>query len=351
MYEPYYNTLLDIILKMKELIEALFPQYEYSESLGNGKFSATFKVKDKQLNLQLCVKVFYIQGMNEQNMDKLFDIYTRLQNIKNPNIIKIINSVYNNEKTHFIVVSEFIQGGNIFQDILKRIEYQKPYLESEIWDYLFQISNGLKALHDLKIIHTELKTQNIFLQNERQIKIGDIGIRYLISQNNINGCPFYKSPESFLGIQNKKSDIWSLGCLLYEMIYQKPLFLGNNLEELHKKIQKAQLPKMTSFNKNIIYLIENLVQSNQQERPEINIILQIVSLNIVLVLNQKTQIQIKYFFQINKKQNRLVNIIKLTKIIICPKQMRLRNQNPKLYTNNNILIANQIINTMSKLQS
>lgn len=100
-------------------------------------------------------------------------------------------------------------------------------------------------MHDLRIMHWDLKSANVFLNKDGTAKLGDMNVSKLLDHNGLNytqtGTPYYASPEVWwdepYGI---KSDVWSLGCVVYEMITLKPPFWANNMEGLYKKIIKGQ---------------------------------------------------------------------------------------------------------------
>lgn len=133
---------------------------------------------------------------------------------------------------------DFADGGDM-QTILKAQKEKGGYLtEDKILNMFTQICLALKHCHDRKIMHRDLKTQNIFMMKNGIVKLGDFGIAKVLSSTveqavTIVGTPYYLSPEI---IQNKpynfKSDIWSLGVLLYEMCALKPPFNGSNIHML-----------------------------------------------------------------------------------------------------------------------
>ncbi|XP_022786792.1 serine/threonine-protein kinase Nek5-like [Stylophora pistillata] len=114
--------------------------------------------------------------------------------------------------------------------------------EDQVLDYFVQICLGLKHVHDRKILHRDLKSQNIFLTKNGIVKLGDFGIaRVLHSTMELArtciGTPYYLSPEICENKPyNNKSDIWSLGCVLYELLTLKHAFEAGNMKNLVLKI-------------------------------------------------------------------------------------------------------------------
>lgn len=172
---------------------------------------------------------------------------------------------------------DYADGG----DLHTKIQFRKNYFaESQIIDWFTQICLAIKHIHDRKIIHRDLKSQNIFLMKNNLLKLGDFGIAkclsYTIEQaQTIAGTPFYLSPEI---VQSKpysfKSDIWSLGILLYEMCALKMPFNGENLPKLCLNIVKGQYSQIPShYSIDLKLLVTSLLRVDQDQRPSVNEIL------------------------------------------------------------------------------
>nr|CAH90115.1 hypothetical protein [Pongo abelii] len=174
---------------------------------------------------------------------------------------------------------EYCDGG----DLMKRINRQRGvfFSEDQILGWFVQISLGLKHIHDRKILHRDIKAQNIFLSKNGMVaKLGDFGIARVLNNSmelarTCIGTPYYLSPEI---CQNKpysnKTDIWSLGCVLYELCTLKHPFEGNNLQQLVLKICQAHFaPISPRFSRELHSLISQLFQVSPRDRPSINSIL------------------------------------------------------------------------------
>ncbi len=109
--------------------------------------------------------------------------------------------------------------------------------EKEIWSYFFQIVRGLKALHDLKICHRDIKCANVFITKDGIIKLGDLNVSKVAKKGMLHtqtGTPYYASPEVWKDKPyDNKSDIWSLGCVLYEMAATLPPFRAAHMTGLY----------------------------------------------------------------------------------------------------------------------
>ena len=132
-------------------------------------------------------------------------------------------------KNKICLVMELCEHGDLFQLILNKKLSNTKFTESEVKNYLYEICQGLDYLHKHKIIHRDLKSMNIFLTKDNHIKIGDFGVSKKLINNNIFaytfiGTPYYLSPEMCRNkAYDEKTDMWSLGCILYELItFKKP---------------------------------------------------------------------------------------------------------------------------------
>ena len=114
---------------------------------------------------------------------------------------------------------------------------------------LIQIVAGLKSLHDMKIMHRDIKSANIFMNKDGISKLGDMNVSKSADKNGLNytqtGTPYYASPEVWRDEPyDFKSDIWSLGCVLYEMITLKPPFQADDMQGLYKKVLKGKYDRL-----------------------------------------------------------------------------------------------------------
>ena len=152
--------------------------------------------------------------------------------------------------------------------------------EDQILDWFTQICLGLKHVHDRKILHRDLKAQNIFLTKSNIVKLGDFGVAKELSSTLDNartmiGTPYYLSPEIVDNHPyNFKSDIWALGVILYELCTSKPPFDAASIPQLALKITKGQYnPIPQIYSKELKYLISLLLSVDPSKRPCINQIL------------------------------------------------------------------------------
>ena len=173
---------------------------------------------------------------------------------------------------------EYADGGDLYQRIL---EYQKRgrYMkESLVWDLAIQMTKGLKALHDLRIFHRDLKSANVFLYQSGTVKLGDFNVSKIAKEGILftqTGTPYYASPEVWKDQPyNHKSDIWSLGCVLYESAALKPPFRAEDMKGLFAKVMKGEFARIPRcYSNELNALISQLLALDPALRPSCDEIL------------------------------------------------------------------------------
>ncbi|KAF6376548.1 NIMA related kinase 5 [Rhinolophus ferrumequinum] len=252
-------------------------KYDVIKVIGEGAFGKAYLAKGKSDSKHCVIKEINFAKMPIQEKEASKKEVILLAKMKHPNIVTFFNSFQENNR--LFIVMEYCDGG----DLMKRINRQRGVLfsEDQVLSWFVQISLGLKHIHDRKILHRDIKTQNIFLSKNGMVaKLGDFGIAKVLNNSmelarTCVGTPYYLSPEI---CQNKpynnKTDIWSLGCVLYELCTLKHPFEGNNLHQLVLKICQAHfVPVSSRFSHDLQSLISQLFQVSPRDRPSINSIL------------------------------------------------------------------------------
>jgi NIMA (never in mitosis gene a)-related kinase len=137
---------------------------------------------------------------------------------------------------------------------------------------MVHIANGLKSLHNKKILHRDLKGANIFITADGKYKIGDLNVSKVIKYDcakTQTGTPYYASPEVWKDQPyGTKSDMWSLGCVLYEMAAQKPPFTAPDIQTLYKKICNGSFIRIPpEYSNELVSIISLLLKVNPSDRP------------------------------------------------------------------------------------
>ncbi len=151
-----------------------------------------------------------------------------MRELHHPHIISYLDSfVHNNE---LVIVTEWAERGDLKKVIKEKQALGTPFEEPRIWEYALQVASALEHMHDKRIIHRDLKPANIFVGDDGDLKVGDLGLGRLLSHETICavtkvGTPLYMSPELLNGDgYDMKTDIWSLGCIIYELCEMKSPF-------------------------------------------------------------------------------------------------------------------------------
>lgn len=251
--------------------------YNKIKLLGEGSFGKAFLV-ECQSNKQLAVvKQMEISKMSAKEKEEVYKEAKILEAMKHPNIIKFLE-VYTTVNGKLCIVMDYADGGDLSNKIKEA--KGKYFNESTILDWFTQICLAIKHIHDRKVIHRDIKGQNVFLTKTNVVKLGDFGIAKVLSNTverakTVVGTPYYMSPEIIEGKPYSfQSDVWSLGVLLYELCALKPPFDAPGMNFLMMKIVKGSYsPLPAQYSKEIKHLVSQLLLSDPSKRPSVNQIL------------------------------------------------------------------------------
>ncbi|OHT14679.1 Serine/threonine-protein kinase Nek5 [Tritrichomonas foetus] len=250
-------------------------EYLVQSVIGEGSYGRALLCKEKNSGQLIVVKEISFANLTEEECKESRKETHILSKLHHPNIIGFRGSFL--EKNIFHIVMDYADGGDLGQKIANQTE---PFSEDQVLDWFVQLCLALKHCHDRKILHRDLKTQNVFLTQKGLVKLGDFGISKILEHTTSFaktsiGTPYYLSPEICEGRPyNEKSDIWSLGCVLYEICTLKHPFDSNCINGLIVKIircRPAPIPKC--YSANLQGIIDSLLQKQPSKRPKINQIL------------------------------------------------------------------------------
>ncbi|CAH6787116.1 Nek5 [Phodopus roborovskii] len=248
-------------------------RFDLIKIIGKGTFGKVYLAKTKTESNYCVIKEINFTQEKEASKKEVM----LLAQMKHPNIVTFFSAFQENSR--LFIVMEYCEGG----DLMQRIRRQKGVLfsEDQILCWFVQISLGLKHIHDSKILHRDIKSQNIFLSKDGLVaKLGDFGTARTLNNSmelaqTCVGTPYYLSPEICQNRPyNNKTDIWSLGCVLYELCTLKHPFESNDLHHLVLKICQARVaPIPPHFSLDLQSLIPQLFKVCPQDRPSINSLL------------------------------------------------------------------------------
>jgi len=232
--------------------------------IGKGSFSTIYKCKKKDNNKIYALKEITIdKNKNKINIKREFEIMRKLNHI---NIVKIHDVIIDSHLNNIYFIMDYYEYGDLSQFLNK-----KPLKEKFTRKYMKQLSSGLRYLLDNNILHRDLKPQNILLSSNYDIKITDFGFATYYNKdsiiNTLCGSPMYMAPEIITrNGYDYKSDLWSVGIILYEMIHGYTPFNVNNFIDLIKEIKKNSIKIKVNVSDDCIQLIISMCKTNPYER-------------------------------------------------------------------------------------
>ena len=216
--------------------------YELLAELGKGSFGIVYRVRRKSDGVILVLKQINIAQLPAPLRSAALNEVKILSSLDNPYIVKYYDSFI--EKNMLNIFMEYCEGGDLSQ-YMKQFN-GKPLHENKIWKFFIQMCLGLDYIHQKKILHRDIKSLNIFLTKDENIRIGDLGVAKVLAEttnfaHTMVGTPYYLSPEmAEEKPYNEKSDVWALGCVLYQLCTGRHPFEASNQAALLLKIIRGK---------------------------------------------------------------------------------------------------------------
>ena len=217
--------------------------FEIGKVLGKGSFSSVVLVKRKEDGITYAMKRVKISQLSTKERENALNEIRILASLQHKNIIGYKEAFFDEESKTLNIVMEFADDGDIEGKISHNKKFHMIFEEKTIWLWIIQILEGLKYLHENNIMHRDLKCANLFLMKNGLLKLGDLNVSKIakmgIAQTQ-TGTPYYASPEIWKDQPyDYKSDIWSVGCIIYEICKLRPPFTGTSLRNLYENISKG----------------------------------------------------------------------------------------------------------------
>ena len=253
--------------------------YEFLGNIGQGMSGKVYKARHKKENRFYAIKKLNFNEINEKERIAIQDEVNLLKQLKHPNIVTYKDSFFDSDNCLNIVMV-FCEMGDMYTKIHKQKGEYFP--EEQILLWIAQLCLALSYVHDKQILHRDIKTQNIFIQNEHTIRIGDFGIAKGYNQNqdlggSLIGTPLYMAPEVYNSSKKYsfRSDIWSLGCCIFEMCNLKNAFEAKSWNAVFVKVNKGQRAQLNSrYSLDMKNLVDSMLSVNGKNRPTIASILE-----------------------------------------------------------------------------
>lgn len=236
-------------------------RYEIIKSIGEGGMANVYLANDTILDREVAVKVLRGDLSTDEKFIRRFQREAlSVSNLSHPNIVEVYD--VGEEDGQYYIVMEYIEGKTLKQLLNKRGALTLP----EVIDIMTQLTDGLSHAHEAYIIHRDIKPQNIMIEDNGTVKITDFGIAMAVNAtqftqtNSVMGTVHYLPPEQANGKgATVKSDIYSLGILMYELLTGSVPFKGDNAVEIALKHMKEKLPSIRKQNPLIPQSVENIV--------------------------------------------------------------------------------------------
>ena len=250
----------------------LYQFYEIGDIIGEGSFGCVRKGQQLTTGNDVAIKTIlksYVQRSDDSNAIIEVEV---LRQLDHPNILKIIEVIEDTRNYH--IITELCTGGELFEKILS----MKSLNESTVSTYMNQLISALAFCHEQKVLHRDIKPENILLQSDRNdspIKIIDFGVSDLNCNNEIRdmmqySSVFYRSPEQFTGVCTDKSDVWSVGVIIYLMLSGYLPFKGKNEKQMAESIKNSPLnfstPEWDNISEDAKDFIAHLLDKDPNKR-------------------------------------------------------------------------------------
>eukprot|EP01041_Mallomonas_annulata_P001912 gene1912-3711_t len=245
-------------------------RYKIGDTLGEGAFSVVKLATDRQTNARVAVKCINRTNLPHEDEVSLRQEVEILRSLNHPNVVKCFD--FFEEEKYFYVIMEILEGGELFDRIVKRTFYN----EKDARDLVFILLSSIKYCHDRGVVHRDLKPENLLLKSlddDSDIKLADFGFAVrdsgFCTLSTQCGTPGYVAPEI---LKNEKYgapvDMWSIGVITYILLGGYPPFQDDNQRNLFKKIKKVQYEFHTEYWSAVSEEAKDLIKKLLTLKPE-----------------------------------------------------------------------------------
>ena len=251
-------------------------KYKPKKMLGSGSFGCVYEAKNTVFGNSVAMKVIKKDKNNELDEQEIRNEIDILKKLSHPNIVKIYEFYISDN--HYYIITEYCKGGELFSYI------KNKYTERQLAVLFYQVFSGLWYLHENKILHRDIKLENIMISDKEKdnstgeelfwVKIIDFGTAKLFEKNkkekDVVGSSYYIAPEVLKQNYNEKCDTWSVGVILYMTLVGRAPFDGKDDEEIINKISSVDYnkdePKLIKHSPEVRDLVSKLLEKDIDKR-------------------------------------------------------------------------------------
>lgn len=254
--------------------KSMWQDVDVLRTIGKGTHGTVVLARRKVDGAVVAIKRVRTAQITENGRKQADNEVILLKSLYHVNIVRFYDHFMADDELN--IVMEYSDGGNLRQLVKMRArEKMGPFPEAVVVSWFAQLVLAVAYIHGKNVLHRDLKAQNVFLTRKNVVKLGDFGISKALAgddtANTACGTPESMSPEICRGEPyGKKSDIWSLGCILYEMLMLKRPFEATTLPEIFTKICKGEYPPVQpTFSRELRLLVQLMLQQDATKRPSI----------------------------------------------------------------------------------
>ena len=247
-------------------------RYELGKRIGRGSYGACYAVIDARDSKLYCLKAIELNSSADKDLAEQEALL--LSVFQHPHIVRYHDSFIHNDA--LCVVMDYCHGGDLSQHIRERSVARQPFSEGEVLDLFVQMLSAVEYVHSRRTIHRDLKTSNMLLTQHGEVRLADFGIAKVFEATHdgaatVIGSPNYMAPEICRGrTYSYPADIWSLGCILYELCALERAFQSTNLLACVYDICEGEVPLLpTGYSEELQSLVGSMLSKDPNGRPTI----------------------------------------------------------------------------------
>uniref|UniRef100_A0A7S1QFW0 non-specific serine/threonine protein kinase n=1 Tax=Neobodo designis TaxID=312471 RepID=A0A7S1QFW0_NEODS len=250
-------------------------RYTKVRNIGKGNMGACTLARNNEDGRHYVIKQVDLGKLNKKERQQSLNEAKLLSSLRHPNVINYVDSFLARKSDHLCIVMEFADGGDLSNKV--KNAHGVHFSQEQVLDWAIQIALALQHITAKRILHRDVKTQNVFLTSDGLCKLGDFGIARTLAStfdqaHTFVGTPYYLSPELILERPyDAMSDTWAFGVCLYEMMALKHPFNANDMKSLMQRILKVQYdPPPTTYSPELRNIVTRLLTKDPAQRMKLS---------------------------------------------------------------------------------